>query len=66
MKITCNGETKNIDQGTTLATLIRNYDLNPDTVVAECDGRIVKRQEYDALVLTEGNIIELVRFVGGG
>ena len=66
MKITCNGETKNIDQGTTLVTLIQNYDLNPDTVVAECDGRIVKREEYDALVLAEGNIIELVRFVGGG
>jgi sulfur carrier protein len=66
MQITCNGETKNIDPGTTLVALIQNYDLNPDTVVAECDGRIVKRDEYDTLVLTEGNVIELVRFVGGG
>ena len=66
MKITCNGETKNIAPDTTLVTLILDLDLNPDTVVAECDGRIVKRQEYDSLVLTEGNIIELVRFVGGG
>ena len=66
MKITCNGETKDIDLGTTLVTLIKNLDLNPDTVVAECDGRIVKRDEYDTLVLTEDNVIELVRFVGGG
>jgi sulfur carrier protein len=66
MQITCNGETKNIDPGTTLVALIKNLNLNPDTVVAECDGRIIKREEYDALVLTEGNIIELVRFVGGG
>ena len=66
MKITCNGEIKNIDPGTTPVTLIEDLDLNPDTVVVECDGRIVKREEYDTLVLTEGNIIELVRFVGGG
>jgi thiamine biosynthesis protein ThiS len=66
MQITCNGETKNIDPGTTLVTLIKNLNLNPDTVVAECDGRIIKRDEYDALVLAEGNIIELVRFIGGG
>jgi sulfur carrier protein len=66
MQITCNGETKNIDPGTTLVALIKNLNLNPDTVVVECDARIVKREEYDALVLTEGNIIELVRFVGGG
>jgi thiamine biosynthesis protein ThiS len=66
MKITCNGETKEIDTGTMLVTLIKNLDLNPDTVVAECDGRIIMRDEYDTLVLTEGNVIELVRFVGGG
>ncbi|MBE9521213.1 MAG: sulfur carrier protein ThiS [Proteobacteria bacterium] len=66
MEIICNGETKDIDPGTTLVTLIKNLDLNPDTVVAECDGRIIKRDEYDTLALTEGMVIELVRFVGGG
>ena len=66
MQITCNGEIKDIDPGLTLVALIKSLDLNPDTVVAECDGRIVKRDEYDTLVLTEGSIIELVRFVGGG
>ena len=66
MKITCNGKTKDIDPGATLVALIKNFDLNPDTVVVECDGRIVTRDEYETLVLAEGNVIELVRFVGGG
>lgn len=66
MKITCNGEIKDITRGTTLVSFIRDLDLNPDTVVAECDGRIVKREEYDSLVLSEGNVLELIRFVGGG
>jgi sulfur carrier protein len=66
MIITCNGETKELNPDTTLVSFIRDMDLNPDTVVAECDGRIIKRDEYDTLVLADGNILELIRFVGGG
>jgi len=66
MIITCNGETKELTPDTTLVSFIRDMDLNPDTVVAECDGRIIKRDEYDTLVLADGNILELIRFVGGG
>ena len=66
MKITCNGETKEIPLNTTLVSFIADMDLNPDTVVAECDGRIIKRDEYGTLVLQEGNVLELIRFVGGG
>ena len=66
MKITCNGETKDINPDTTLVSFVKDMDLNPDTVVAECDGRIIKRDEYDTLVLAEGNVLELIRFVGGG
>ena len=66
MEITCNGETKKITQGTTLVSFIAAMELNPDTVVAECDGRIIKKDEYDTFVLADGNVLELVRFVGGG
>ena len=66
MKITCNGETVEINPDTTLVSFIRGMKLNPDTVVAECDGRIVKRDEYETLVISEGNVLELIRFVGGG
>lgn len=66
MIITVNGETKEITPNTTLVSFIRDMDLNPDTIVAECDGRIIKRDEYDTLLLSEGNVLELIRFVGGG
>ena len=66
MKITCNGETKELASGTTLTAFIRDMDLNPDTVVAECDGTIVNRDDYDTLVLRENCVLELIRFVGGG
>jgi sulfur carrier protein len=66
MKITCNGETKEITPNTTLVNFIKEMELNPDTVVAECDGRIINRDEYDSLFLQDGNVLELIRFVGGG
>jgi sulfur carrier protein len=66
MKITCNGEIKEITPDTTLVSFIRDMNLNPDTVVAECDGNIIKRDEYDSQILSEGNVLELIRFVGGG
>lgn len=66
MKITCNGEIKTITPNTTLVSFIKAIDLNPDTVVAECNERIIRREEYDTLVLAEGDTLELIRFVGGG
>ena len=66
MKIKCNGETKGIPSNTTLVSFITDMNLNPDTVVAECDSRIIKRAEYDTLILSDGNVLELIRFVGGG
>jgi sulfur carrier protein len=66
MKITCNGEQRELSPDTTLITFIRDMDLNPDTVVAECDGKIISRDDYETLILREGCVLELIRFVGGG
>ena len=66
MKITCNGERRELSPDTTLITFIRDMDLNPDTVVAECDGNIISRDDYETLILREGCVLELIRFVGGG
>ena len=66
MEIVCNGENKNIQPGTTLVAFIEELGIKPDTVFAECNGTIVKRQEYDSFILEEGARLELIRFVGGG
>ncbi|MBU0675673.1 MAG: sulfur carrier protein ThiS [Proteobacteria bacterium] len=55
-----------IQSGTTIEGLILGMDLNPDTVVVECDGQIVLREEYGNHVLNTGSRVELIRFVGGG
>ncbi len=66
MKIICNGEQKNIEPGTSVEQFIQNLKINPDTVVAECDGKILKREEYAGHILMDRAELELIRFVGGG
>lgn len=66
MNIICNGKTITVQEGITLEELILELQLNPETVVVECDERIVLRNEYAGKILNEGMVLELIRFVGGG
>ena len=66
MKIVCNGEERVVVPQSKLVDLLMEIGLDPDTVVAECDGVVLKREDYDTHLLTEGSVVELIRFVGGG
>lgn len=50
----------------TLSDLLNELNLNKATVVAEINGRIIKRANFTDTALTAGQAIELVRLVGGG
>ena len=49
-----------------LSLLLDVLGINHATVVAEVNGQIVKRGEFDTTELADGQRLELVRFVGGG
>lgn len=66
MQIVCNGEIKDIEPGTTLVAFLGSLGVDPATVFAECNGVIVKPEEYDTFILPEDARLELIRFVGGG
>jgi sulfur carrier protein len=50
----------------TLTALLDVLGVGPATVVAEVDGRIVRRDEFDRTELQDGQQIELIRLMGGG
>ncbi|MBU0479776.1 MAG: sulfur carrier protein ThiS [Proteobacteria bacterium] len=66
MKIQCNGKDTIIDEGVSIEKLLLELALNPDTVVVECNERIILREDYGSHILVEGDELELIRFVGGG
>lgn len=65
MKLTVNG--RQIDfAGSMIMDLISFYKLKPGGVAVEKNGEIVKRDKFETEQLNDGDVIELVRFVGGG
>lgn len=63
-----NGEERKFPAGIpqTLTELLKQLNINQATVVVEIDGRIIERQNFAHTQLSDGQTIELVRFVGGG
>lgn len=63
-----NGTEKVFDKGlpSNLSELLTALEIDAATVVAEIDGRIIERKDFDKTTLNEAQSIELIRFVGGG
>jgi thiamine biosynthesis protein ThiS len=67
MQVTVNGERRALPAGTTLADLLRAHDLDPRLVVVERNRAILRdRASFASLALDDGDVLELVHFVGGG
>ena len=66
MKLTINGEiTKNIKAGT-VRELLEELKVEPDRVAVEVNLTVVRRADYGQYRLKEGDVVEIVNFVGGG
>lgn len=66
MNIFCNGQQQTVDDQSTLNELVLSLDLNPQSLVAEVNGKIVEHPNFTGHTLQEGDKVELIRFVGGG
>jgi sulfur carrier protein len=67
--LTVNGASRTFspdDFPATVAALVSAMGLEGGMVVAEVNGEIVRRDAQAAHPLTDGDHVELVRFVGGG
>ncbi|HEX9883072.1 MAG TPA: sulfur carrier protein ThiS [Desulfobaccales bacterium] len=65
MKLTVNGEPREV-AGTTVLALLEELGLNPGATVVERNAQIVDRTSYRETALADGDVLELVRIVGGG
>jgi len=65
MKLTVNGEQKNVDC-TTLTGLLGILTIDPRRVAVELNLEIVPKNMYESTNLNDGDSLEIVHFVGGG
>lgn len=66
MRLVVNGESLEVDGAVTVSELLKRLDLGGGPVAVERNGDVVPRAEHPTTVLSEGDRVEVVHFVGGG
>lgn len=66
MKLYINGKVAEMSEGLTIAGLLGEKGLNPETVIIEHNLELVKRESWADIVLKENDQLEILSFVGGG
>lgn len=66
MKITLNGEPRELQDGLTVTALLEELGIQKASVAVELNLDIVPKGSFADTVLKDGDRIEIVSFVGGG
>jgi thiamine biosynthesis protein ThiS len=66
MNITVNGRPRAVGNGTTIASLLVDLELEPRAVAVELNRDIAPRERFGEQSLAEGDQLEIVTLVGGG
>ena len=66
LSLTVNGEPRRIFAGANIAQLVASLELNPQKVAVERNGEIAPRSTLAEIILGDGDVLEIVHFVGGG
>lgn len=66
MRLKINGEDRDITSARTVQELLDELKITVGRVAVEVNMVIVRRTEYEQFRLNDGDIVEIVNFVGGG
>ncbi|MDR2428113.1 MAG: sulfur carrier protein ThiS [Endomicrobium sp.] len=64
--IKLNGKDENVKEKFSLLKLLEDKKIVPDTVVVALNMNVVNQTELDKTFLSNGNSVEVLRFVAGG
>ena len=61
-----NGKPKELDQGIDLAAYLDSFGLNLQHVAVGYNGEVLAKDQFPQIELQDGDVLEIVRPVGGG
>jgi sulfur carrier protein len=61
-----NGKPREIEEKTNLQTYLTSFDVNLKFVAVGYNGEVIKKECFPEIVLKNGDVLEIVRPVGGG
>lgn len=66
MTITYNGDPTELPDGTGLNSFLESNEYRPEMIAVEINLEIIPKEKYAQTVLHDGDILEVVSFMGGG
>lgn len=66
LEVVLNGKVEKLEKEMNLSALLLARGLNPDAVIVEYNHNIVKKQEWEKIILQDNDRLEVLNFVGGG
>jgi len=66
LQILLNSEKEILEKQITISEFLLAKGLNPETIIVEYNGTILKKQEWSNIDLRDRDQLEVLNFVGGG
>ncbi len=66
MQITLNGEAYTLSGALSISNLLKELDLDIEKVAVERNTEVLPHSLYDHTKLSEGDMLEIIHFIGGG
>ena len=66
INVVLNGEPREIENDVTLDRMLDLFSLPSQRVAIELNRSVVRRGEWPATPVNDGDVIEVIHFVGGG
>ena len=66
MHVTVNGTSHEVEEGTTIAQLLRTAGVPENYLAVEINDDVVPREEHAVRTICPGDRVEVVTLVGGG
>lgn len=61
-----NGKSREVEENLNLQSYLSSFDVNLRFVAVGYNGEVIKKERFPEIVLKNGDVLEIVRPVGGG
>lgn len=66
IKLTVNGQSRDLKESLDLVSFLESYDVNLQHVAVGYNGIVLDKEKYQETLLRDGDVLEIVKPVGGG
>ena len=66
IRLTVNGKPRELPAPTGLVQFLESLDISTQFIAVGYNGEVIEKDAFDEITLSDGDVLEIVRPVGGG